>query len=191
VPSTYKKKRPEIPPRNDVRWRHKFLERLLECGIVEESAKAAGITSKTAYMARRDDDDFRADWAEAMLIVDERRADAIEAATAERAINGTRYTKYNPKGDIVEEGTTPDTQAAVAMLRAYRPARFKERPEPGEVGEALNSFTALVRALGEADRARAVLAPPAPALPVTTAPAIEVKALPAGAAPPSLTRQVN
>lgn len=147
-----------------------------------------------AYQARADDDDFRADWDRTKGLVDEIRADAIERATADRAVNGSKYQKYTPKGDLIEEGVVPDTPAAVTMLKAYRPARFKERPTEVEGAEVLNSFTALVRAFGDAARARPALQASAPPQlpPESAAPAIEATATVQEAAPPaSLIRQVN
>jgi hypothetical protein len=186
----------KVPLRRDIRWRPKFLQELLKTeGNVTEASQRAGITTTIAYLARKDDPDFEQDWNDVREIIDEIRADKIEEATADRAVNGSKYTKYSPKGDVIEEGTVPDTSAAVAMLKAYRPARFKERPTADDTGNLINSFTALVKAVGDASRARAALqtsaVPPAEGPQETPVPVIEVEArpaLPSGTDPPPLIR---
>jgi hypothetical protein len=172
--------------RRDIRWRPKFLQRLLDTeGDVQKAASAAGIKPVHAYLARADDPDFELDWDNIRRVIDEIRADQIEAATAERAVTGSPYTKYGTKGDVVETGTIPDTTAAVTMLKAYRPARFQEKRDP-TAGETIQSFTDMVRALGEERRARAALGP----APVTAEAVIDTPALPA--APPLIrSREVN
>jgi hypothetical protein len=178
-----------IPLRGDVRWRPKFLDQLLETeGNVTEAALRTGISTRIAYQVRNDDADFAQDWADVMQIIDQIRADKIEEATADRAVHGSRYSKYNAKGALIEEGTVPDTTAAVTMLKAIRPERFREKDAPPDpTGRVIQSFTDLVRALGEERRARAALQQ-ASLPPMTTGPTVDVKAL--GPAPP-LIREVN
>ena len=160
---------------DDPSWRTKFLQTLLETeGDVTKAAAAAGIAPIVAYQAKRRDPDFELDWIEIRELVEERRADAIEASVAERAVTGSPRTRYDRDGNVVEESTDHDTPAALGLLKAYRPERFRDKPEPGNRPGGFTTLVEVFSAWAEMREKRAAaLAPALPsAPPIETAPLI-------------------
>lgn len=141
---------------DDVRWRTKFLGVLLETeGDVGKAANAAGIPPVIAYQAKSRDADFEQDWLNIRGLVEERRSDQIEASVTERAINGSPRRKYDRDGNLVEEGTDHDTPAALGLLKAYRPLKFREKP-PESAGDGIRTLSDLYRLMADVQAARAL-----------------------------------
>jgi hypothetical protein len=141
---------------NDVRWRSKFLQTLLETeGDVQKASAAAGVPSMVAYQAKLRDPDFEQDWLNIRDLVEERRSDLIEASVTERAINGSPRRKFDRDGNLVEEGTDHDTPAALGLLKAYRPLKFREKP-PESAGDGVRTLSDLYRLMADVQAARAL-----------------------------------
>lgn len=84
----------------------KFLHKLGKLGTVLSAAKAAGIGRSTAYEWRDEDEQFRKDWAASV----EDNTELLEQTLFQRAIDG-------------------DTTAAIFMLKAMKPQKYRERYE--------------------------------------------------------------
>lgn len=144
---------------DDVRWRTKFLQVLLDSGgDVEKASVAAGVPPIVAYQAKFRDPDFEQDWLDIRGLIEDRRSDLIEASVTERAINGSPRRKFDRDGNLIEEGTDHDTPAALGLLKAYRPLKFREKP-PESVGDGIRSLSDLYRAMAEVQAERALRAP--------------------------------
>jgi hypothetical protein len=147
--------RPKELPATERSWRLAFLQGLLETGSVIKACYRAGVFPFEAYQTRLKDRQFDADWEEVETIVAMERSGQIEDAVYERAVNGTRYTKFDKDGNVIETGTTPDTPAAKLLLQAYRPRRFVQKPKE-DATTAVESVADLLRALADEHRARAL-----------------------------------
>src|SRR5215813_7063029 len=66
-------------------WQQAFLLALENTSCVTEAAKAAGISTQTAYLHKRQDPAFAKQWEEAL----ERSADSLVAEARKRAFNGS------------------------------------------------------------------------------------------------------
>jgi hypothetical protein len=141
---------------DNVLWRPKFLQTLLETGgDVQKASVSAGIHSTVAYQAKFRDPDFEQDWLNVRSQIEDSRSDLIEASVTERAIHGSPRRKFDRDGNLIEEGTDHDTPAALGLLKAYRPAKFREKP-PESLGDGIRSLSDLYRALSEIQAERAL-----------------------------------
>lgn len=140
----------------DVRWRPKFLQTLLETeGDVDRAANAAGILPAVAYEARLNDPDFEQSWEEMRRAVEERRSDKLEKAFYDRAVEGSPRNRYDKDGNLLEESRDYDTPAGVTLLKGYRPTKFRERVEHLGQKNEVTSVAELFRALADEQRASA------------------------------------
>jgi hypothetical protein len=85
-------------------WRNTFLTALAESGNVTLSAKRAGIARQHAYLIRKQDPDFAAQWGEAMDIA----VGGLEDEAFRRAVKG--------KSDTL----------LIFLLKAHRPDVYRE-----------------------------------------------------------------
>lgn len=98
----------------------------------------------------REDAVFDAHWRAAKKLVRAMRLDRVEKVTADRAEKGTEYTKYDPKGNVIETGVTPDTPAARMILEAYEPETFAKK---SDAGDGMRTLADLFRGLDAAQAA--------------------------------------
>lgn len=98
-----------------------FLEVLAETANVTRAAKAAGVTTWTAYEARKQDAAFADQWHEAV----EEACDLMEAEALRRAVDGVaKPVFYQGKqcGEIQEYSDT----LLIFLLKAHRPEKFRD-----------------------------------------------------------------
>lgn len=110
-----------------------FIERLAECGCVDEAAKAVGMSRNAAYALRRRDDAqaFRLAWDAALDIATSRLADAALS----RAINGVPVPIFHA-GEQVGERRHFDEKLTMFLLRARDPVRYGRWRDKVEVRQA-------------------------------------------------------
>ena len=98
-----------------------FVERLAECGCVEEAARAVGMSRTTAYALRRRSDAqaFRLAWDAALDAAVARLNDAALA----RAIHGVAVPIFHG-GEQVGERRHFDERLTMFLLRYRDPARY-------------------------------------------------------------------
>ncbi|GGD62810.1 hypothetical protein GRI62_13035 [Erythrobacter arachoides] len=94
-------------------WIAPFLEKLAESSNVAASARAAGVSSGTAYAARRKDREFARDWRRALC----EGYDNLEIELLSRLRRGQRPT----------ETTKYDNAAAIRLLLAHRDEVSQQR----------------------------------------------------------------
>ena len=99
-----------------------FLRVLSETANVVESCKAAGVKRRSVYRWRDEDPEFRKAWDDA----NERGTDALEDEAIRRASKGTRKPVFY-KGTICGHVREYSDTLMIVMLKARRPAKFKER----------------------------------------------------------------
>lgn len=103
-------------------WRADFLNAFARIGIIEESCKVVGISSRTVLRERRGNPAFRRQFEEA-----ERAAvGVLERAAFERAVLGTSRPIYQGGRLVGYEQMYSDT-LLMFLLRARDPERFRER----------------------------------------------------------------
>jgi hypothetical protein len=93
------------------KWRVTFLKTLAKTPSVTIAAKAAGIPRRTAYFHREHDLEFAAQWDDAL----NQSLDALEHEIYQRALKD-------------------DAQLAMFLLKAHRPAIYRERIEAAVAG---------------------------------------------------------
>jgi hypothetical protein len=92
-------------------WRATFLKTLAKTPSVTMAAKAAGIPRRTAYDHREKDPEFAQAWDDAL----NQSLDALEHEVYQRALKD-------------------DAQLAMFLLKAHRPAIYRERIEAAVAG---------------------------------------------------------
>jgi len=99
----------------------RFIERLADCGCVEEAVRSVGMSRNSAYALRRRDDAqaFRLAWDAAMDAAVQRLSDAAMA----RAINGVPVPIFQG-GEQVGERRHFDERLTMFLLRYRDPARY-------------------------------------------------------------------
>jgi hypothetical protein len=120
-----------------------FIERLSDCGCVEEAARAVGMSRTAAYALRRrrDAQAFRMAWDAAMDTAVARLADAALA----RAINGVPVPIFHG-GEQVGERRHFNERLTMFLLRYRAPERYgnwldrKEASQPSEGPAAILSY---------------------------------------------------
>ena len=109
-------------------WKQIFLTSLAKTGNVRASCVKAGVTRKTPYEVRGRDPRFAEAWESAI----EEAVDLLEAEARRRAIKGVKRVKgVYYQGDRIATETIveySDTLMAL-LLKAHRPAKFRERYE--------------------------------------------------------------
>lgn len=112
--------KPQVVPKRKAA----FLTAFAAGGIVTQAAQAAGVPRRTAYNWYADDGDFAAAWDDAK----EEATDAMEAEALRRGVEGITKPVFQGGrrvGDIREYSDT----LLVIMLKANRPAKYRERYE--------------------------------------------------------------
>ncbi|HYD12784.1 MAG TPA: hypothetical protein VEC11_08045 [Allosphingosinicella sp.] len=98
-----------------------FIQRLAECGCVDEACRAVGMSRDSAYALRRrpDAQAFRLAWAAAKDVMVERLDDAAMA----RAINGVPVPIFH-NGEQIGERRHFDERLTMFLLRYRDPVRY-------------------------------------------------------------------
>lgn len=109
---------------NPEKRRREFVAALRESANVRSAAAAAGIDRQTAYNWRKELPDFARAWDDAI----EDAIDTLEVEAIRRARDGVTKPVYQQKehvGDVQEYSDT----LMVVLLKAHRPAKYRERVE--------------------------------------------------------------
>lgn len=170
------KKEKYLSPADDITWRPKFLQSLLQFeGDVEKACTQAGVAKIFAYMARHRDPDFWQDWEDVSEVIRQKRADELEEAFHERAVKGSKKKTFDRvTGNLTGVEQVFDTPAGITLLKGYRPEKFVEDPRKNQPSE-IQSVTELIRAINEAGLPLGTKKP-APALPEARPTVIEIMA---------------
>lgn len=128
-----------------------FIERLAECGCVDEACRAVGMSRESAYALRRRSDAqaFRLAWRAAKDVMVERLDDSAMA----RAINGVPVPIFH-NGEQVGERRHFDERLTMFLLRYRDPGRYGRwldrmeyrRHEDGPVAVLTFRVTRMLRA---------------------------------------------
>ena len=102
-----------------------FLEYLMECGIVCESATKAGVNRKTLYGHRDRHPEFKADWDRAKRI----GIEACEDELIRRGYHGDDKNVYNAAGFVQEVVKVKDTSALKMVVGAYKSDIYGQKIE--------------------------------------------------------------
>ena len=104
-------------PKQDrmVEWQQRFLAALRNSGNVRASCQAAGVSRKHAYTTRQNDEEFQAQWNDAM----EDAIEYLEAIARQRA------------------ATSSDT-LLIFLLKAHRPEKYRETVRQEHTGASGN-----------------------------------------------------
>ena len=89
-----------------------FCSLLADTGIVADCCSAVGMTTASAYGARRRNPLFAAAWEDALSIARERLADALLARSLEGSVE-----RYYKDGELVGEKRLIDNRLGIAILR--------------------------------------------------------------------------
>lgn len=106
-------------------WVHPFLEALRKLGIVAAAARAANISSATAYHLRNADDDFRQAWDDAM----EDSIDTMEEEARRRAVDGVEEPVFGKDGEIVGYKQRYSDTLLTFLLKGRRRNVFGDKQE--------------------------------------------------------------
>lgn len=106
------------------RWKKTFLSVLRKSANVTRAAEAAGIDRSVAYGAKSSDKKFAALWEDAL----EQAADLLEEEATRRAFEGCQRPIYQG-GKLVGYVTEYSDTLMCLLLKAHKPARFRERSE--------------------------------------------------------------
>jgi len=110
------------------KWKKIFLDALANSGNIRAAADHAGVNRDTVYTHKEKDPKF----AEAFASALENACDVMEAEAFRRAVHGVKKTKgiYYQGEKIATETTTEHSDFLLAfLLKAHRPAKFRERYE--------------------------------------------------------------
>lgn len=106
-------------------WQERFLNALKKSANVYRSCLEAGVTRKTAYAHKKQDEEFALAWDEAI----EDAVDTLEDEAWRRAYSGVeRRVGHYYQGTRVGEDviTEYSDQLMTTLLRAHRPRKFRE-----------------------------------------------------------------
>lgn len=137
-----------------------FLEELSESGNISQSAKAARISRPTVYERRANDAAFK----KQMDKAEELGLDALEDEMIRRGFKGSMRPVYQG-GKKVGSIKEFDTVAAIFMLKAKRPEKFKDRVSnefSGPNGKPIEVSDARSRVAGRLAELAARSRPPEP-----------------------------
>jgi hypothetical protein len=128
--------------------REAFLAALRVVPNVSRACRLAGVSPATADRARKADEDFAAEWAEA---IDE-GVDRMEEEAHRRAFVGYKGRPVVQNGAIVAEITEYSDGLATLLLKAHRPGKYRDNVNvSGEItqtvtaDEAATKIAALLR----------------------------------------------
>ncbi|NQW08293.1 MAG: terminase [Alphaproteobacteria bacterium] len=108
------------------RRRAAFLTALAETGNVSAAARAAKASRSRAYQLKAADPDFAAEWVDAL----ETAIDALDAEARRRALDGVETPHFH-QGRVCGTVRKYSDTLLMFLLRAHRPARYRERPMAG------------------------------------------------------------
>jgi hypothetical protein len=140
----------------------RFLEALAETGNVTLAARAIGFSRGGVYAHRQIDDAFAKAWEEA----EEVAADRLEAEAWRRGVEGVSEPLVSAGKLVRDDDDRPmviqrySDQLLIALLRAHRPERFRDRVEFDISDRLANRL--------EAARRRAIAKPEPVTLELTT-----------------------
>ncbi len=121
--------------------RRRFLKTLRETANVSRSARAAGISTSTAYRQRARHKQFREAWDDAM----NEALDNIEQALTDRAVNGVERQHFHG-GQITGSYRTYSDQLGMFILRGRRADIYGRDPLVSDEG-GVDSSAALAKQL--------------------------------------------
>ena len=107
----------------------RFITHLRASANVTASARAIGASRRTLYNWRDRDEQFAAEWADAL----EEATDALEAEARRRAVEGVEEYVTCKDGLVRDEKGNPVMQRRysdgllIRQLQAYRPERYRDR----------------------------------------------------------------
>ena len=101
-------------------WKPDFINALLEGTQVNQAARAAGISVRTAYNHRQSDEDFALDW-----------ADAIEAGTQE--LERVAIERAKDKSDVL----------LIFLLKARRPDVYRDNVKVEHSGSVKHDLSGM------------------------------------------------
>ena len=104
-----------------IHWIEPFLEALATTANVTVAAGQVGIDRATAYRRKHSDEVFEQRWEEAI----EEAVDLLEGEARRRAAVGVDEPHYY-KGEIVGYVKKYDTRLLICLLKAHRPAKYRE-----------------------------------------------------------------
>lgn len=110
-------------------WKPKFLAALAASPNVSAAAGLAGITRRAVYAAREADPDFAAAWDEAL----EQSTDHLVGEAYRRAFLGTKRPVFYKGGECGSINEFSDA-LTVFLLKAHRPAIYRETSKPEQAG---------------------------------------------------------
>lgn len=120
--------------------KEKFLAALAVFGTVTKAAKISGWNRESAYVARREDPDFKDAWDNAL----EMAWDALEEEARRRAVHGVLEPIYY-QGQLVDKVRKYSDQLLSKLLEGRRPGTFRPAqkvevagPDGGPVPVVLN-----------------------------------------------------
>lgn len=102
--------------------RARFLEYLAETCNVTESSRRIGMSRQQMHRLRREDKAFAKGWEDAI----EQATDALEHAARTRAKDGYLRPVYQ-RGELVGHETCYSDALTIALLKAHRPEKFREK----------------------------------------------------------------
>lgn len=142
------------PSRRIVGWsavrQRMFIEALAETGSIHLSAKAAGLSARSAYALRVRSAHFAAAWDAAQQLAVGR----LSALAFDRAIHG-RIDQYYRDGELVGEKRVPSDRLLMWLLSRLDPRRFAFPWERGKddasdpQADAQQAFPAMLLALSD------------------------------------------
>lgn len=114
-----------------------FLAVLAETGSVDKACDGAGIGRNTAYLWRRDDEDFRNRWEEAKAFA----GDLLECEAYRRAVDGVEKPVYQG-GKLVGVVMEYSDTLLSTLLRATLPDKYRDNSRVEHAGNiAVNEMT--------------------------------------------------
>ena len=123
-------------------WVKAFLTQLSINGNVSAACDAANISRDLVYDKRKDDPVFKAQWDTALEIA----CDSLEAEAWRRAVNGVNSAIYSQGKYVADEVKYSDTLMQT-LLKAHRPAKYRETINVNIPPEALKLLPALAAAI--------------------------------------------
>ena len=112
-------------PRGSTAWRKGFLDTLAATGSVHRALLENGVGKTTAYEARKKDEEFAAQWKNAIDL----SVDLLEVEVRRRALRGVQKAIYY-RGEVVGYVREYSDRLAEFLLRANRPAKYREGYRP-------------------------------------------------------------
>jgi hypothetical protein len=112
----------------------KFLDELAKTGNITKSCKAASVDRKTIYRHRKDDDEFKSLFEDAL----DQAADALEGEARRRAFQGVKKPVYQGGKRIGYVQEYSDT-LLIFLLKGAKPGKYRERFETNQTNFDFNN----------------------------------------------------